>query len=146
MGIFDVRDARFSVNRDDSRSSVQYRILAVTFSEMAVGQMFRRNIGSRFAHAIRDEDYLLIKNNFPIDLYGTESCDDVDRLLSAYLDYGSSIGLRNWSPDFRYEVTGKTHRVAQEAERLNLFSEEDLVHVKGIGRKLLADDKLIIPL
>ena len=140
----DVRQAKFSVNKRDDKSNIQYRILAVMLSSVPAGTIFgggSKNLDSRLDAIIRKDTNPLVEQYFHTKRrYGYSP--EVHDLLSVDNIYGELIGLTNWGSDYQYQVEEKTHQVAQEIEELALFFDEDLKSLKELGKKLLTDESV----
>lgn len=133
--------AQYWINRDDLEDCQSYRILAVMLSSVRAPKLFgarNENLDSQLNAILSQETHPLIRNNFHFNRRYTEEWQTIDWLLSAYLEYGSAIGLKNWSPDFRYEVTPETHQFAKEVERLKLLPARDIKYLKDLGKRLAA--------
>lgn len=142
------RRASFYVNQRDDGSNTQYRIIALMLSSVPIGTLFGRgeeNLDSKLTKVLKMETdkqdpNKLITDNFKFD-HTYSICKDVNWLLSSFIDFGAPIGLENWGPDYRYRVTERTHRIADEIKELELFSEEEIQYLQNIGRELLKKSK-----
>ena len=132
------RSARFIINQTDDDDNNQYRILAIILSAVPAEYRFGRgsgNLDSRLDDVLKNEANPIIKENFHFNRYGNS--EQIHDLLSAHVNYGRLIGLRNSGPDFNYEVTTRTHEVAREIADLNLIPESDRVYLASLGSKLI---------
>lgn len=137
--MFDVREANFSVNRNDDQENVRYRVLAMILSSLPSETRFgsgRNNLDMKLFEVLRTEKHPIINNNFHFHpVYGDSR--EIYELLSSQRDFGRVIGLTNESAWFMYRITEKTHRIAQEIENLGLLDTDSISYLKSLGQKLL---------
>ncbi len=66
---------------------------------------------------------------------------ELDELLDAYIDFGRpNLGLDNFGPDYTYEITSRTHEIAERVQ--GLFSEEEVSYLKELGQKIVYKPKI----
>ncbi|MBX4196425.1 hypothetical protein KW805_02465 [Candidatus Pacearchaeota archaeon] len=132
------REANHCVNTEDHEDWVRYRVIAMVLSPFNPGTTFSfgsDNLDRKLESVLRNEEKPIIKDHFHFHHnYGYS--EDLSRLLSCHMGYGSVIGLENLGPDFRYRITERTRRVAEESEKLKLFEKDDIEYLKSLGEKV----------
>ena len=133
------KESEFWVNREDTPYGLKYRLLAVILSSVPAGTQFSRgkdNLDSRLCDVLSEETNPLITDNFHFHP-NYRTCIEIQELLSANLDYGRVIGLKNHGLDFLFMVTEFTHEIAREIEDLQLLDRDQIAYLKDVGKKLL---------
>jgi hypothetical protein len=134
-----LKKTKFRINLNNNLESEKYRILAIMLSSVPIGTRFNSrtdNLSSKLCQVMQGEDNLIILNNFRFNK-NYRTSEDIDLLLSAYLNYGSLIGLENIGSDFSYLVSEKTHEIAHEIEDLGFIDKRNISYLKDLGKRLL---------
>ena len=83
-----------------------------------------------FKHA-DEQGKLIIRGNFLFESYSKYS----NQVYDVFHDnFGQRIGLNCLGMDFDFEVTQKTHEIADEARQY--LPKEEIVFLRGLGRKI----------